>query len=247
MLAFDHDQRPDGAAFLRAVDQLADVAVTLDRTTALPTISTEGCNNILWLELCRDGLTFDCTGLAPGRAHELPSDATWFGEGADRPDAGMPCIGLTLGPHLRGGQSSPTIFRSLAQLASDFAGTLRGCRSVCWTASGAVIDRPAFVDAIQRWTEGGPIPARFFISVRSSPDGMTETFGLAYFTGQELLVDRTVCAGDRAETDRLALRIAEQMMYRGTLAEPEHLVSTAGLPLSLQPTPDGRLVRVLAG
>lgn len=200
----------------------------------------------LWVELQRDGLTFDCSGLAPGPAEDLPVVTDWLAIPEDDRADRLRCVGLALGPHLRAGQASPPILRGLLSLAADLAEQFPDCRGVCWAASGTVIEHATFVELVHRWQEGGNFPVQLVTSFKSGLGGGIESRGLAYFTGQELRVEPGV-ASDDGQGVLLAMRIAGQLIYRGKLDAAEQAVAPDGRPLRLEPSPNGRFVRVWVG
>lgn len=198
------------------------------------------------MELLRDGLTFDCSGLAPGPAATLPSVNQWLGVAEhQRPDR-LRCVGLSLGPHLRAGQASPSILRSLLELARDMADGFSDCRGLCWVASGTVIDPAAFADLLNHWRASGSFPVQLVASLKDGLAGGVESRGMAYFTGQELRLEPGA-APDQEQSAALALRLASQLIHRGRLDAPEQAMSPHGTPLRLEPSPNGRFVRVWAG
>lgn len=163
----------------------------------------------------------------------------------DRADR-LRCVGLALGPHLRAGQASPPIVRGLLTLARSLAEQFAGCRGVCWTAAGTVVERSAFVELVTRWLDGGSFPAQLVTSLKAGLGGGIETRGLAYFTGQELRVEPAAFQ-DEGQGALLALRLASQLIYQGRLDTVEHATAPDGTALRLEPSPNGRFVRVWAG
>lgn len=198
------------------------------------------------MELHRHGLTFDCSGIAPGPAEALPRITDWLGIDETNRAARLRCVGLALGPHLRAGQASPPILRGLFSLAEEFAAAFEDCRGICWAASGTVIGRDGFLELVRRWQGGGNFPAQLVTSLRAGLGGAIETRGLAYFTGQELRIEPASFTDD-GQGALLALRLVSQLIYRGTLEAPEQAVAPDGTPLRIEPSANGRFVRVWAG
>lgn len=126
------------------------------------------------------------------------------------------------------------------------AASLAACRGVCWAASGTVIGRKGFVELVGRWQDGGAFPAQLVTSLKAGLGGGIETRGLSYFTGQELRVE-PASFSEEGQGSLLALRLASQLIYRGTLEVPEQAISPDGTPLRLEPSANGRFVRVWAG
>lgn len=243
LFLFAPDGRPNHAQFRQIVKSVGGLSITVDRAVAddaMPPVDK------LWVELQRDGLTFDCSGLAPGPPEDLPLVSDWLAiteeERADR----LRSVGLALGPHLRAGQASPPILRGLLGLAADLAEQFADCRGVCWAASGTMIERGAFVDLVRRWQEGASFPIQLVTSFKSGLGGGIESRGLAYFTRQELRIEPGAFA-DEGQGTLLAMRIAGQLIYRGKLDAAEQAIAPDGRALRLEPSPNGRFVRVWAG
>lgn len=223
-----------------AIDHLN---ITLDRAVAEPGFPTD---EPLWLELQRDGMTFDCSGLAPGPHEPLPPVHDWFGIATAEREARLRCVGLALGPHLRAGQASAPVLRALLGLACDLGAQFESCRGVCWAASGTVAAHDIFIDHVARWRGGGGFPAQLVISLRSGLNGGIETRGLAYFTGQELRIEPAGTI-DEASGRLLALRLASQLIHQGRLDAPDLATAHDGTPLRLEPSANGYFIRVWAG
>lgn len=217
--------------------------ITLDRAEPEP---SQTVDEPLWLELQRDGMTFDCSGLAPGPHEPLPPVHEWLGVATAEREERLRCVGLALGPHLRAGQASAPVLRALLTLAREMGTEFVSCRGVCWAAAGTVLARDIFVDLVDRWQAGGGFPAQLVISLRPGLNGGIETRGLAYFTGQELRLE-PVCLQDETQGRFLALRLASQLIYQGRLDAPEQASAPDGSALRLEPSANGHFVRVWKG
>jgi hypothetical protein len=76
--------------------------------------------------------------------------------------------------------------------------------------------------------------------------GGIESRGLSYFTGQELRIEPGAAA-DEGQATLLALRLAGQLIYQGRLETTEQATAPNGATLRLEPSSNGRFVRVWAG
>lgn len=244
MFLFTPENRPSHAPFLDVLSSIEGLSISVDRGS--PGDFADAARIPLWLELHREGMTFDCSGLAPGPAEVLPAVSDWLGIPVEDRAERLRCVGLALGPHLRAGQASPPILRGLFALASQIAAGLDQCRGVCWAASGTVIGRNGFVELVCRWQSGGNFPAQLVTSLKAGLAGGIETRGLSYFTGQELRIE-PASFNEEGQGSLLALRLASQLIYRGTLDAPEQAIAPDGTPLRLEPSANGRFVRVWAG
>ena len=73
-----------------------------------------------------------------------------------------------------------------------------------------------------------------------------QSMGLAYFTGQELRLEADL-AMDADSSTRLGLRIAEMLAHRGPLEQVELFAGPDGGTVRLEPSGNGRFVRVWPG
>jgi hypothetical protein len=70
--------------------------------------------------------------------------------------------------------------------------------------------------------------------------------GLALFTGQELRIEPEL-AEDKAAAAKIAVRLIDLLVAEGTLAAPRRIAGADGSPLRLEPSANGRFVRVWRG
>lgn len=197
-------------------------------------------------ELLRGGLTFDLLGMRPAQAIPIPDIRSWLAmPSADRASL-MGCLGMALGPHIRAGQADVTILRGLLELANGMLAGLPQCRGICWSASGTIVAPDAFAELVQGWNSGGTMPAQMIVSVKQALGGGIETSGLAYFTGQELRLEPPI-ATDEGHASLLALRLSAQLIHRGRMDAAEDFAGPDGRLLRLEPSPNGRFIRVWPG
>jgi hypothetical protein len=198
-----------------------------------------------WLELLANGLTFDLTGLAPGAAAEAPPRGHTFGLADDFEIGRMEAIRLQPGPHLAEGRTMLPVVRSLAWLAAQLA-AMPGTQAVAWHSARSWSAPGQYRDWVLRWTEGGVFPGLGLAALTPMPDGGMQSQGLALFTGQELRLEPEL-ASDRAAGAKIALRLMHWLVERGRLKAPEQLAGPDGSSLRLEPSDNGRFVRVWRG
>lgn len=196
------------------------------------------------VELVASGLSFDLSGLAPAPSCDLPEIAHRFGE-ADRSDLSkVEGIRLDVGEHLVGGQALLPVVRTMMGLAARLAGQA-GVVAVAWHPARSLIGPGLFRRQIEGWLAGGAFPALGLASLALDDDGGLRSEGLAFFTGQELLVDGTV-AGGKQGAARVAVRLMDAMVAGGPITAPVEIAGIDGSGLLATPAPDGRIVRVSA-
>ena len=197
----------------------------------------------VWLELLREGLTFDLHGLAPGRGGGIPPIAHRF----DYPAAASPadCEALTIvpGPHLAGGERSMPVLRGMFGLARDLTQHFVTIEALVWGPSRAVIGRRFFESVITAWLEGGAFPALGLTAFEEAPDGALQSVGLAHWIGQELRIEPPL-SGDKIAATRLAVRLVNQLVIVGGLETSERIVGPDGARLVMQPSRGGDFVGV---
>lgn len=195
-----------------------------------------------WLELLVSGLTFDLTGLAGGKPAPLPARAHLYGVAPSVADAPLEAITLMPGPHLAGGGSMLPVVRMLAWLAANLA-RLPGTRAVVWHPARCWSGPQHFRDVVLRWIEGGVFPGFGLAAISPMADGGLQTEGLALFTGQELRIEPDT-ATDRAAAAKIALRLLHLLVENGRVDVPELVTGPGGEKLRLEPSANGRFVRV---
>ena len=196
-------------------------------------------------ELIASGLIYDLVGLAPGAAWECgPVDQRiGFDEAVDPADG--ECLGLVPGPHIAAGARLLPVLRVQAGLAAALAG-LEGCSGVCWHPARSLVEPRQFAGSVQRWLEGGVFPGLALASLAMAPDGAMQSIGLALFSGQELRIEPELTA-DRARAARLALRLMDRLWSADPVRAGQEFAGPEGESLRLEPSANGRFVRVWRG
>lgn len=197
----------------------------------------------VWLELLRDGMTFDCVGLAPRQASVAPTVTYRFdvdpGASLDRFEA----ILVTPGSHLAGGGRSLPVLRGLLALSRDLVHYFEDAQIACWPPSQTAIGRRFFDSTVTAWLEGGPFPALGLTAFREESDGSLESVGLSHFIDQELRIEPDL-AGDKLAATRLGLRLINQLVLVGGIDQSERIIGPDGSRLLLRPSRNGKYVRV---
>ena len=197
----------------------------------------------LWIELLREGLTFDLSGLAPGAQGPFPEVRHRF-DLADLPSATThDVLTLTPGPHLAGSGRSQPVVRTMLALACDLVLHFPDIAAVHWEPSQGAIGRRYFESVVRAWIEGGPFPALGLTAFDQMADGALESVGLAFWIGQELRIDPPLSA-DRVAATRLGVRLVNQLMLTGGIAADERIIAPDGTRLVLRPSPQRPLVIV---
>lgn len=197
----------------------------------------------LWLELLRDGLTFDLSGFAPGP----PSPFAPFAHRFDLPvlpsEADYEAIMLRPGPHLAASGNSMPVIRTLLALGCDLVRHFDDLIALGWTPSGSAIGRRFFESVTAAWLDGGPFPALGLTAFVEAADGALESTGLAFWIGQELRIEPPLSA-DRVAATRLGIRLINQLVIMGGLQGDERIVAPDGTRLVLRPSRSRALISV---
>jgi len=238
---FAPGHRPDAAAIRVLSGTEVGFSISLD-PTAQPDAAGEPGMQGNWLELVATGLTFDLGGLAPGPSAERPAMRHAYGLPASVNDQPFEAIMLRPGPHLAGGRAMLPVVRCLAWLAARLA-VLPGAQAVAWHPARCWSSPEAFRAGVLRWIEGGVFPAFNLAALANTADGALQSEGLALFTGQELRIEPDL-AEDRAAAAKIALRLLHWLVEYGKVAEPEQLTGPEGEALRVEPSANGRFVRV---
>ncbi|MEM6475665.1 MAG: hypothetical protein AAF687_05805 [Pseudomonadota bacterium] len=197
----------------------------------------------VWLELLRDGLTFDLTGLGPGEACEFPEIEQRFD--IDRAPGAFRFETITLmpGQHLTGGGTSFPVAKGMIALARDLTHHFDELEVVVWPPARSAIGRRYFESVATAWLEGGAFPALGLTTFRETIDGALQSVGLEFWIGQELRVEPPI-SNDKVYATRLGVRLINQLILIGGLEESERVVAPDGARLVMRPSRNRKFIRV---
>lgn len=200
-------------------------------------------DDTVWLELVAMGLTFDLTGLAPGKACALPPAVHIYGLDASFVASDYAVLTLTPGPHLAGGGLMVPVVRCLAWVAALLA-HLPNVAAVAWHPARSLSEPEYFRSNVLRWIDGGAFPGLGLTALSPTAAGGLQSEGLSVFTGQELELGADLVT-DNAQGAKIALRLLHWMVEHGKVSEPQLLTGPSGEALRIEPTAAGNIVKVL--
>lgn len=198
----------------------------------------------VWLELLREGLTFDLRGLADGPSGPLPEIAHRFDCQASAASSAMEALSIMPGPHLAGGERSMPVLRGMLALARDLTQHFAQLQAVYWPPSRSCIGRRYFESVITAWLEGGAFPALGLTAFEEMPDGGLQSVGLGFWIGQELRIEPPLTA-DKVAATRLGVRLINQLVIVGGQNESERIIAPDGTRLVMRPSRNRDFIRVL--
>lgn len=225
---FPAGARPSASAIRAALARGATGQISHDPAPREGGVSSD------WLEVVVDGLTFDLLGLASGPGLRPPAPRHCFGVSAESL-AGCEAIGLAPGPHLAGAASAMPVVRTLLRLAASLASQWETALGALWLPAESAMRRDLFVSAIDAWLAGGPFPALGLAAVTQRRGGMLASDGLAFFTGQELVLDPALST-DRLAATRLLVRLIDHLVEEPPLAGERTVRLENGHSLRLAPS-----------
>lgn len=256
-LLFAAGKRPNRAAIRSFSEDHRSVSLTHDPhdDNPLHLVATDGENvsqadaatsavrDAQWVELLSDGLTFDLAGLAPGEPCALPEVEHKF-DHEDSPAAmRLESLHLIPGRHLSAGVSSAPVLRALVALARDIVHYFDAIEAVVWEPASSVIGRRYFESVTTAWLDGGPFPALGLTAFKQALDGGLQSVGLKFLIGQELRIEPPL-SSNRVEATRLGVRLINQLVMLGGLTTAEHVIAPDGTQLTMQPSANGKFIRV---
>ena len=255
-MLFASGKRPTCAAILAFVsrqhavslshDPAADAAAGLLVAQADPVPaagSGADAQDEAWVELLREGLTFDLRGLADGASRPVPDIAHGFDFSAAAAMAELEALSITPGRHLAGGERSMPVLKGILGLARDLTQHFEDLQAVYWQPSGSAIGRRFFEPVITAWLEGGAFPALGLTAFNEVADGALQSVGLAFWIGQELRIEPPLTA-DKVAATRLGVRLVNQLVIVGGLDESERIIAPDGTRLVMRPSRNRNFIRV---
>ena len=195
------------------------MSVDGDGPTPSVASSTEQAKNI-WVELLRNGLTFDLAGLNPGVACAFPEPEHIFDLERIPGKAQFESICLMPGKHLSGGENSMPVVSGLMALARDIAHHFEDLVAIIWPPARSAIGRRFFESVVTAWEEGGPFPALGLTAFRETVDGALQSVGLQFWIGQELRIEQPLAA-DKVNATRIGARLVNQLILMGGIEGSE--------------------------
>ncbi|MEL6530238.1 MAG: hypothetical protein AAFQ27_09765 [Pseudomonadota bacterium] len=256
-LLFAAGKRPSRAAIKEFVATQRTVSISHDPSddTPLQLVATDSeglptdgdqrldsCDDI-WLELLREGLTFDLRGIAPGQACEFPEFEHRFDLEKSSGSFRLEALLLEPGQHLTGGEASIPVVKSMIALARDLVHHFEDLVAVVWPPSKSAIGRRFFESIATAWLEGGAFPALGLTAFREAIDGALQSVGLEFWIGQELRIEPPLSA-DKVAATRLGVRIINQLIIVGGLEDSERIVAPDGTRLVMRPSRNRKFARV---
>ncbi len=243
-LLFAPGKRPDLPALRAFAGRLPAVSVShVPAPEDMSHAEMTWSGQLEWVELLRDGLTFDCSGLAPGPSAPLPTFAHRFDLPAlPGPDEAETLV-LRPGPHLIEGGFSLPLARGLLALGCEFVRQFDDLLAVGWGPAGTAIGQRFFESVVSAWLEGGAFPALGLTAFAETADDALESVGLAHWIGQELRIEPPLSA-DRVAATRLGIRLVNHLVLAGGLSEDDRIVAPDGTRLLLRPSRDRSVVSV---
>ena len=206
-----------------------------------PAAST--ADDVLWLELLRDGLVFDLKGLAPGASCAFPEIQHRFDCAEEPCSFRLDAMLIQPGPHLATLGGSAPVARGMLALASDLIHHFPDLEAVYWPPSQSAIGRRFFESVITAWLDGGAFPALGLTAFRESIDGALQCVGLDFWIGQELRIEPPL-SFDKVAATRLGVRLINQLVIVGGQDESERIIGPDGTRLVMRPSRNRRYVRV---
>lgn len=168
-------------------------------------------------ELMRDGLMFDCHGLAPADHRVMQTGLQLLALPDDFVVGEMAFVTLSPGEQLAGAGQFLPVVRTLAGLVLAL-GRLPDLRAVAWLPARLAMSPEWFAEAVGAWLKGGPFPALALTALTRSERGLASQ-GLSYFIGQEFVFSGK--DGKLRENDaRGAVRLTDWLVAHGRVDSP---------------------------
>lgn len=239
---FASGKRPDRAAIRDFV--LANRAVAISHDPVEPNAGDQaGGGSFDWIELLRDGLTFDLAGLSPGPAIAAPAMEHRFGLDHSTGANALESMALVPGVHLAAGAHTLPVMRVQCALVCDIVRHFDGVEAVAWPPAQSGIGARYFESVTAAWLDGGPFPALGLTAFCENPDGSLQSAGLSYWIGQELQIAPALSA-DKVVATRLGVRLVNHLVAIGGIDRSERVVGPDGNRLIMRPAHNERLIRV---
>lgn len=188
-------------------------------------------------ELVLDGLTFDLFVVNDGAA--IPDYIQPLA-----PDlAGGESLVLLPGPHLASAARTLPVVRGQWRMAQRLCTLVSQVAAIGWSPSRTAMTPDVFTAMSGAWVDAGVFPPLGLIAFLPAMGKALHSCGLDHFTTQELRIEPDLAA-DHDRAIRLGLRLAETLVLRGPLAEAEQFADPGGGAIRLEPSANGKFVRV---
>ncbi|TAD76588.1 MAG: hypothetical protein EAY70_09345 [Sphingomonadales bacterium] len=245
LLLFAKGKRPDRHAIRVLAGRLPTLIVSHDPLADdAPHAEALWPGQLHWLELLRDGLTFDLSGLEPGPAGDFPQLVHRFDLPTMPADSEFEPMSLRLGPHLEAGGNSMSLMRGLMAVACDMVRQFEDLAAVVWGPAQTAIGRRFFESTTSAWLDGGPFPSLGLTAFVETPDGALESVGLGFWIGQELRIEPPL-SSDRVAATRLGIRLVNHLVMAGEITEDHRIIAADGTRLVLKPSCGSTIISVL--
>jgi hypothetical protein len=245
-LLFAAGRRPDAESIRQLAEKQSGFSISFDPAAegGAPKVAPAEAEQV-WLELLANGLTYDLVGLAPGTAADAPPRAHAYGLAADGEGVRMETVTVRPGPHLAGGHTLAPVVRSLARIGAMLS-AIEGVEAIAWHSARCWSAPGYFREGVLRWIEGGVFPSLGLAALALNPDGGMHSEGLALFTGQEVRIEPELTS-DRTAGAKIGVRLIDYLVEAGPIEKPQRIAGPDGAPLRLEPSANGRFVRVWRG
>ncbi len=131
------------------------------------------------------------------------------------PKPGTKSIAVSLSDNLISGRHLPTINRALLAIAK-LLGREVSASHISWLPAQQSIAFEHFEEAVDDYLAGGPVPVLIQIAIIKSPDGNLQTWGLKYFSDQEIILQPAPDMNDSEAIKRL-VRISHDIAVNGRI------------------------------
>lgn len=252
-IAFRAGLRPDRADIRKFVDDCETVSIAFDpaEKPRLRIVDDEDPNSGAaspvsgphWIELVTRGVSFDLCGIAPSEPILPPKTNYAFDVDRTLSESSLETLELFPGAHLSGGEKTIPILKAMFGLCRDIVHHFPAAEAVVWSPAQSIIGRRFFESTITAWVDGGAFPALGLTAFRETMDGGLQSVGLNYLIGQELRIEPALAA-DRVAATRLGIRLINQLVMVGRVSEREWVIAPDGRRLCVEPSENGKYVRV---
>ncbi|MEL7317282.1 MAG: hypothetical protein AAFN04_01430 [Pseudomonadota bacterium] len=200
----------------------------------------------IWIELLREGLTYDLRGLAQGPGCGFPRADHKIDLDPQIAPSRYEALHLLPGHHLAGGHRTMPVVKGLIATARDLTHHFSHLEAVVWPASKSAIGRRFFESTTTAWLDGGPFPALGLTAFRQAIDGAFQSVGLEFWIGQELRIEPSLVS-DQVTATRIGVRLINHLILMGGLEKDDLVTAPDGTRLALDLSENGRYIRVRRG